>query len=121
VNSREENLVRSALRRVDPPAGFAERVLARLPAEKSGRKWYAMRGWRLALMPQWAPAAAVLLIAGVVLGSWEAHQIRERKAKAEQAKVELLEALQITSAKIQYTRGRVFRALTTAQNKGGLL
>lgn len=98
--------LRSALRRLDPPAGFAGRVMARLAAQPAARA-----GWRQALrtlfrMPRlrWVAvgiAACLLLTIGVVL-----HQ-RQQRAQGEMAKEQLKQALQIASSKLNLARRRV--------------
>jgi hypothetical protein len=58
---------------VEPPAGFEQRTLARLAAERDGDREPAARaasvGWRRQLL---ALAAAVLVVLGVAAGVWAA-------------------------------------------------
>lgn len=97
--------LRRALARVEPPAGFADRVMDRIPRTR-----------RATWLPRsWMAAAAAGLIAVIGAGSWEYHRAREQRATAEQAKAELIFALKVTSAKLQATRSKVLR------HTGGLL
>jgi hypothetical protein len=98
MNRLEEQL-KKALQRVEPPAGFAERVLARAAGEKREKKvhsrawlaWFGVSGLR------WAAAYALcvaLATSGIVY-----H--REQQRKGEKAKEQLMLALRITSSKLQ--------------------
>jgi len=93
--SQFERDLRESLRRHQPPAGFAEQVIARARAREK----------RAAPMPlRWLAAAAlvVLMIGGVVF-------VREqrRQAEAERNKQQLIVALQITSSKLNRIQGRL--------------
>ena len=83
-----EPRLREALRRQDPPEGFAERVLQR-----------AQRSPRRRSPPRWLLAASILTVL-VPLGwgyrAYEAH----RRAEAERAQAQLALALRITSQKL---------------------
>lgn len=93
-----EHELRDALKRVDPPPGFADRVMARVPARDSTRQ------------PRtWMAAAAAVLIAVAGAGSWEYQRAREQRIEAEQAKAELIFALELTSSKLQSTRSKLLR------------
>ena len=89
MNPFEEEL-RNALRREDPPLGFAHRVMARTPNSASSRqnRWVAA-----------AVAACVLLTASAV----EYRQYEGRKAKQE-----LLLALGIAGAKLNVAQQKIF-------------
>ena len=104
-----EGELKNALARREPSAGFAERVMTRLPQPKRPSWWSR---W-LARGPgalRWAPAIVavllILMVAGVV--SYE-RRLRTERAAAEQAKQELLRALEITSGKLQETKARVLK------------
>jgi hypothetical protein len=95
----EENLKR-ALQRVDPPAGFAERVLARAAEAdrekpKSVPLWarfFGMGGLR------WAAACAVCVVLAASGALYE-HDVQRRRGEA--AKEQLMLALRITGSKLQ--------------------
>jgi hypothetical protein len=88
MNPFEEEL-RAALRREEPPSGFARRVISAAPAPVYGRR----NGWLVG-------AVAACLIAG--FGSFEYRQYEGRKAGRE-----LRQALQITESKLNIAQRRV--------------
>ena len=99
-----EDQIRRALERREPPAGFAERVIARTatpPRPVRSTLWHGWRGWAAAL------AAAAFLVAGIDLEQRHRQTVREGEA----ARAQLLQALQITSGKLQkiqkHVRGAV--------------
>jgi hypothetical protein len=89
-----EQLLRHALLRREPPEGFAERVMERIPAARHGwqRRWMAM-----------AAAACIAVVGG---SSWEQHR---RQVEGEQAKQELIYALTIASESLQTTKQIITR------------
>jgi len=92
-----DNDLRSALRRVPAPEGFADRVLSRV---KSAER-------RPAAAPWWRAVAATLLLAAI-LGGWGAHEMveRRREAAGQLARDQVLLALRITGEKLsQAQRG----------------
>ena len=93
-----EHELREALKRVEPPPGFADRVMARVPARRGG--------W---IPRSWIAAAAAVLVAVVGAGSWDYQKAREQRIAAEKAKAELIFALELTSAKLQATRSKLLR------------
>ncbi len=82
-----EDELRSALRRQEPPAGFADRVLARTRPKGARRSWVA------------AAIAAGLLLS---LGGFEYRQYEGRKAKRE-----LLLALEIAGSKLSIAQAKI--------------
>lgn len=91
-----EDQLRSALGRENPPDGFAERLAARV-----GRRPLSRNVWK--------PWAAGLLAASLLAGAYglkefEDHRNRQR---GQAARTQLLQALQITSNKLQRIRKRV--------------
>lgn len=98
--------LRSALRRLEPPAGFVQRVLARLAAQPASRV-----GWRQALrsmfqMPRlpWVAvgiATCLLLVIGIAQYQWK------QRAQGEMAKEQLKQALHIASSKLNLARKKV--------------
>ncbi len=94
--SRLEDELRTALRREQPPAGFAQRVLARAAQpRRSVWDWIRWPAFR------WAVAGAMALIMVVAL-----LQYRHR-ARGEAAKQQVMLALRITSSKLKLARQRV--------------
>jgi hypothetical protein len=102
MNDEIENRLRRALRPVEPPEGFAERLMKRLPERdrpvvvplpvKSVRRRH----------PFGIPAAlAASLLVAVLLGQqFASHQMHLQEAEGLAAKQELLQALRVTSNKL---------------------
>jgi hypothetical protein len=84
-----ENQLRAALRPVEPSAGFAARVMARVEAEQRRQ---ARRRWRIPA----SLAASILLGLGLYL---RVHQQRETAAGLE-ARRQVIEALHLTDEKL---------------------
>ncbi len=112
--SRFDEAMKEAMRRRAPPAGFAERVLAKA-AEQETRP----SGWRMFLDMFRAPklrwagvvAAVVLVIAGAQL-----YTERRERIRGEQARDQVLLALEITAKQIHSTRQKVLR-ITAMENE----
>ena len=99
--------IKQALRRVDPPAGFAERVLQRVTAggastARSGG--VPVRLVRAKTMFRWAAAAALALT--VTGGAWYRAELR-RQAQGEEAKRQVLLSLRLASSKLQFVQAKV--------------
>lgn len=100
-----ENELRRALRPIDPPAGFAERVMRALPASReaapppAARTHGTMKRFGIPL------AFAAALVLSVILGQHVAD-VQEKRLQAEQqaaglaASRELMQALHVTSKKL---------------------
>jgi hypothetical protein len=93
MNHDLEKQVRDALRPVEPVDDLAARVLARIEAESRIRK-ERRRPWRLA----WIPASLAASMSLIVVGHYQWQQHREEQAL--KAKQQLIEALRVTSAKL---------------------
>jgi hypothetical protein len=87
--------LRRALRRVDPPAEFADRVLQRAAAEGAPDRAQASR---FTTPLRWAVAAA--LVAAVGSGVWYRAEER-RKQEGEEAKRQVLLSLSIAGGKLR--------------------
>jgi hypothetical protein len=102
--------LRAALRRQDPPAGFANRVLQR--ASGPARHARAVRpdpvsttAWRTFM--RWAAAAAVVAaLAGGMQYRTVLHE-REERARGEAAKEQVLVALRIAGGKLHVVQARI--------------
>lgn len=96
-----ERELRQALRRKEPSAGFAARVVASLPQERPSRwlLWIHQPAFR------WA-AAAVVLVA-IVTGSVAYRHHQEELARGRAARQQLILALRITGTKLQLAQQRV--------------
>jgi anti-sigma-K factor RskA len=92
-----ERELERVLRRQDPPAGFADRVMKRVASEGSARPRRTF--WR-------AAAASVALTA--VLAGWSGYKVAERRRiEGERAREEVLTALRIASEKVRYAQEEV--------------
>jgi hypothetical protein len=110
--SRFDDELKSALRRQDPPQGFADRVLARAAEQGTREVKPARREWlKIFAQPlrwpvlRWAAVAAVS--AALVLGGVHYRNVQRERARGEAAKERLLLALRIAGNKLQLARTRV--------------
>lgn len=101
---RMENDLREALRRKEPPAGFAARVLAAAESQAARRP----SGWNW-LRPQMRWAVASLACILILAAGMAIRQQRERemRARGEAAKQQVMLALRITSAKLHVAQAKV--------------
>ena len=90
--------LRSALRREDPPLGFAQRVMART-ASRPVRKPAMFR-------MIWAAGLAAMLVIGFTTAS------EYRQVKAERAARDAVVALRIAAEKLNMTRDKVLKPET---------
>ena len=96
-----ERQLKNVLRRTDPPAGFAGRVMQRaVPLEK---RWIA--GWRLSFRHQaraWAFATVTLLMVGGLF----ANQVRLRRERERVARIQAQfeTAMRVTNDALNDTR-----------------
>lgn len=91
-----ERDLREALRAQEPPVGFAARVMARSTAQRGGRGWFA---W-----PRWVPVAA----AACLLGTFGIVRLDQQR-RGEEAKRQLMLALEITAEKVHFAEQKVQR------------
>lgn len=87
--------LKHALRRESPPAGFADRVMARIEQAEQPRR-----------RPVWWRAAAASVTLAILLGGYGTHRAYEQR-KGERAKDELLRAMSIASEKVKYAQDEV--------------
>ena len=105
MNDLEKQL-RSALRRCDPPAGFADRVMAQIHQDADRDSQRKTGSWNWWLKLRWAavPALAAILIFGFWFRSYEQRQ-QEKEALA--AKQQVMLALRITGSKLRMAKAKV--------------
>jgi len=96
--SEFEEQLRRALRRREPPEGFAERVLAKAATLRTPKP---KPRWRWAL----AAAATVLITAAGL----QYHQEREMRIRGERAKEQVVVALQFAGAQVHLAQQKVLR------------
>jgi hypothetical protein len=112
--TRFEDELKNAVRRQEPPRGFADRVLARA-AEIGSRNvdqvWRDL--WPKIFDQPLAPAnvlrwaTVTVLAAGLVVGGVHFRSVQRERAQGEAAKQRLLLALRIAGRKLQLAKARV--------------
>jgi hypothetical protein len=104
--NRLEDALRTALRREDPPDGFAAKVLARVaPRTVAGaeeRSWFAIFSQPLI---RWAAFAALSI--GLIIGGLYYRNLQRERAQGEAAKQQLMLALRIAGSKLQLAKEKV--------------
>ena len=107
MNEDLENRLRGALRRIEPPADFTDRLLAALPGQHLPSRVTALRAARAAVAPsRWqrfaAPGAlaASLLVAVFVGQRIGAERYASEQRAGLEASRELMQALRVTSRKL---------------------
>jgi len=96
-----DNELRDALRRVEPPDGFAERVMKRAAGQTSRlRDVPSLRRDRLSMLA--AAAALVIAIGG---GFW--YRAEERRREGEEAKRQVLQSLSIAGSKLRAVQMKI--------------
>jgi hypothetical protein len=98
-----ERYLAEAMRRVDAPEGFADRVMARTRPAPGKAKILRMpvrtRAWVTG-------AIAAMLLAGVLVGD----QVHARRERAEEAQRQFEAGMRITDAALEHTREQLQRA-----------
>ena len=101
--------LREALRRVEPPDGFAERVMRTAASRPVAPKpaveaWRAKADeWRGMLVTRLAIAATLVITIGA--GAW--HSAEERRREGEEAKRQVLVSLNIAGSKLREVQMRI--------------
>jgi hypothetical protein len=112
--TRFEDELKNALRRQEPPQGFADRVLARTAEIGSRQVNRARRDLWLKLFDQplapvnllhWATVTVVAV--ALVVGGAHYRSAQRERAQGEAAKQRLLLALRIAGSKLQLAKTRV--------------
>ena len=101
-----EQELKRALRRCEPPEGFAERVLARVAAEQQQPIWGRVVSIWHRPMLRWAAVAAIVLLGAGEL-SYRAHEQRLEEASGRAAKQQVMLALRLTRSKLRVAQKRV--------------
>jgi len=105
MNQDMEKALQEALRRQSPPPGFANRVMARLPQAESESDGYA--GTEVRQMPtRRRPWLVIGLAASLVVGTFGGVRYQEYR-QGQEAKRQLLLALQITGEKLTLAQHKV--------------
>ena len=118
--------LRTALKRREPPPGFTGRVMARVeqlaeerarsaakPARPRSGPWYPWSwfGRKVSLSFGAVAAMAAVVLLTVSIALWQQHRIEQERRQGEAARAQLMEALRVTSAKLNRVRTKV-RAVT---------
>ena len=116
--------LKKALRREDPPADFAGRVLARIQSApaRPPQRGEALRDFFLFPGLRWAAAAALCLLVAIGAVAYRRHQrtVQERALQqGEMARAQVLLALRITSSKLNVALREVRRADEPARERAG--
>jgi hypothetical protein len=102
--------LRNALRRVEPPAGFAERVLRRA-ADRRAPPFATRRGPMSRVpggpMARWARWATAAALAVAVTGAVWYRAEQRREAQGEDARRQVLIGLRIASSTLQQVEAKV--------------
>jgi hypothetical protein len=99
--NRLENELRNAMKREEPPEGFAERVLARA----AGTKQISRTNILMRPAFRWASAGAMCVLLAVA--GMEYRHAKQEQARGEAAKAQLMLALRITADKLQLAQEKV--------------
>ena len=94
-----ENELKSALARREPPDGFADRVMDRVPQRR-----------RRPLTSGWRAAAAAVIVAMLGGGGYEYQKAERLRREGERARAELVFALELASVSLQTTKAKVLKA-----------
>ena len=121
-----ERELTEALRRVDAPEGFAERVMGRAFADPTHDGGTAMNGAtgmaaeaKVVVMPRrqgslrmkaWVGGAVAAMLALGVFGAEQLHQQRERVERVEAANQEFATTVRITDEALQHARQQLEKA-----------
>jgi hypothetical protein len=110
-----DDALKQALRRQEAPAGFTQRVMARVAAQDSAPRPVRDSWLSLFMQPvvRWAALAAVAtaMILGVHI-----YNVHREQAAGEAAKQRLMLALRVAGSKLQLARAKV-NEMNLNQNK----
>ncbi|HTS34180.1 MAG TPA: anti-sigma factor [Candidatus Solibacter sp.] len=116
-----ENELKHALRRREPPEGFAERVLARVEQEgtrKTQKARESLLDFFTRPILRWATVGAmcaVLVAGGFYYRHGQELRAQRERAQGEAAKQQLMLALRIAGSKLQIAKAKVIE--TSVENK----
>jgi len=114
-----DNQLRDALRRCNPPAGFADRVLAMVDG-KAKRPGWTFGPFRLGWPTlRWVavPTFAAMLTTGF---GYHTYEVRKQEAEARAARQQVLLALRIAGSKLRLAKQKVKKVEmgeATSENK----
>jgi hypothetical protein len=103
MNENLEDQIRGALRRQDPPEGFAERIVHQAESARAERREALQPGLRR-LWPAATLAATSVLVLSV---SIEYRAVRQERIQEERAGRQAIQALRIASEKLNTARNKI--------------
>jgi hypothetical protein len=126
-----EDELRRALRRREPPPGFTSRVMARVrqeadartlagaksAIESAGRPRWTGWGWFAPRLRLGLTTVAACLLLAVSLSVWQRHRQELQRREGEAARAQVMEALRITSAKLNHVRAKVDAATREGEHE----
>jgi hypothetical protein len=95
--------LRNVLRREDPPAGFAERVMGRVGRPQAEQRWALSHP----SIVRWAAAAAIVATLGGGLQYRAIQKERDERARGEAAAAQVMDALRLAGSKLQKVQASV--------------
>jgi len=107
--------LKNVLRRVEPPAGFADRVLRRTTIQPTARPLELVTGTRTtarrppSVWYRFAAAAALVVALGGAVEYRELQKERTERLAGEAAKEKVVLALHIASSKLQIVQTKINR------------
>jgi hypothetical protein len=101
-----EDELKTALRRAEPPAGFAERVLerAKAPAPPQPAWWESLRALLYPPRVQWV---ALSLVMSLMIPAAGVYRREHQRAEGERAKQQLMLAVRVAGNKLHRVQQRV--------------
>jgi len=115
--NRFDELLKTVLRRAEPPSGFAERVLARVEQRPTAIPREERVPWfHIFTVPfiRWAAFATVS--ASLIVGTVHYRNVRRERAEGEAAKKQLMLALHIAGSKLQLAKSKVVEIQVSRPN-----
>jgi hypothetical protein len=126
-----EEELSNALQRREPPPGFTARVMARVeqvadarapgkPEAVRGRGWWNWFGRRVSVNFGVVAAAAAMLLLAASLMVWQQRRMAQERREGEEARAELMEALRVTTSKLNHVRSKVREATESGARPASL-
>jgi hypothetical protein len=118
-DSKLEAALRAALQREQPPLGFAQRLEARLAAQRESTATKRVLSWRMpSVRIGWQFAAAAVLLLAITLPLGLRLHHRAEVARGEAAKQQVMLALRITGMQLRSIQERTQSINTGAMPEG---
>ncbi|HUI42376.1 MAG TPA: anti-sigma factor [Terriglobia bacterium] len=116
-----EEELRNALRRREPPPGFTARVMARVEQQAEAqvrsaaqpvprRAPWSWFGRRMSVSFGVVAVATAMLALAVSVVLWQQRRIAQERREGEAARAQLMEALRVTTSKLNHVRTKVREA-----------